>query len=52
MINENEKIHILQRVGLRETWWIRIVSCQSDDWKTPYFQKIQNLIYYYTEIHK
>ena len=51
-MNENEKIAILFRVGLRETWWIHIISCQNNDWEAPHLQKVQRLIYHYTEINK
>ena len=50
IINENEKIAILFRMGLRETWWIYIISHQDNNWDN--FKEVQRLVYHYTEINK
>lgn len=39
------EIPALYKIGLRETWLIRVISNQSEDWRAPYFRGFQHLIY-------
>lgn len=44
-MKNTREIPALYKIGLRETWLIRVISNQSEDWRALYLREFKHLLY-------